>query len=107
MNPAKPGFSEVLLPCDGPERRLAKLGGYAQAIYLLALRESKQSGGWFCEPAHKIAPYFGCLEVSVQRNCRALVEAGFFEKVRKTGRSGVVYRVLSYEEWAEKNPGQC
>jgi hypothetical protein len=51
--------------------------------------------------------FYECHEATVRRGFKALVKLGFLEVLQQDMCSPTVYRVISHDEWAEKNPGQC
>lgn len=61
----------------------------------------------FFASAGALADYFGYSESQIRRGLNALVDLGFFQLVSSKKFTPNHYRVLSHDDWAQKNKGRC
>jgi hypothetical protein len=75
-------------------------------IYSWARKLSVNSGNFF-PSVQSIANYFFAHRTTVFRALRELEDLGWLEVIHREPGKPVNYRVVSHEEWKEKNPGRC
>lgn len=99
-------LEEQTFPCR-EDYHLARMNGGipAYVFYLHAVQKSRKDV--FCESLADVARVYACHKSTVRRNLQTLVKGGFLEVLQQDMCSPTVYRVISHDEWAEKNPGQC
>jgi hypothetical protein len=99
-----------------PEWHLARLKShpYALHVYTLAYRVSRHKeedvrnkADRFHGSAQSVAAFLNLSRWTIGRAMEALEEHGWFQVISREKFQPTTYRVVSHNEWIEKNPGCC